>query len=96
MGVQFDNVLLENNIFSTKGVVNFINADTSVGVSKLLLKHNVYYSYSGITILNMAKRKFSTINAWLGANKQQEDNGQSLMQVNQPFYRGKQVPCKSF
>ncbi|HNP22295.1 MAG TPA: right-handed parallel beta-helix repeat-containing protein [Panacibacter sp.] len=87
MGVQFDNVLLENNIFSTKGVVNFINADTSVGVSKLLLKHNVYYSYSGNYNFKYGERKFSTINAWLGANKQQEDNGQSLMQVN-PFFTG--------
>lgn len=96
MGVQFDNVLLENNIFSTKGKVNIISADTSIAAARLLLKHNVYYSFSGEYYFNYGAKKFTSVNAWLAANKEQEQGGKLLMQTNPMFAGEKQLPVKRF
>ncbi len=72
MGQNFENVIIANNIITSRGDVYIMNADSSIHESALLLLHNNYYSYSNQYNLHWGKKKFKTIQAWSRENPAQE------------------------
>ncbi|WP_052273139.1 right-handed parallel beta-helix repeat-containing protein [Flavihumibacter solisilvae] len=72
LGPHFKNVILANNIIVTKGDVNLISADTTVGVSAFRLVNNQYYSKSNTYPVQWGRKKYNNVVGWLKENPGQQ------------------------
>lgn len=82
LGPHFKNVVIANNIFVTKGNVNFINSDSILKNTKAFLLHNNYYSYNNRYVFQYGATTFSSLNEWLNANAGQERENKKVMYLN--------------
>jgi hypothetical protein len=81
IGPHFKNVVIANNIFATKGNINFITSD-SLRKKAAYLLHNNYYSYSSRYDFKYAAKTFSSLEQWLYANAGQEREGDKIVLSN--------------
>ena len=82
MGPHFKNVVIANNIFVTKGNVNFINSDSIIKKPAAYLLHNNYYSYSNRYIFKYVSTSFPSLQEWLNKNPEQEKADNKTMCLN--------------
>jgi len=82
MDPHFKNVVIANNIFVTKGNVNFINSDSIIKKSAAYLLHNNYYSYSDNYVFKYGSTSFSSLQEWLNNNMGQEHTGDRVTYMN--------------
>jgi hypothetical protein len=82
IGTHFKNVVIANNIFVTKGNVNFINSDSIIKKHAAYLLHNNYYSYSNTYVFKYGSISFSSLQEWQNNNVDQEHTGDRVMFMN--------------
>ena len=88
MGPHYQNVVVANNIFVTRGNVNVINSDTAVHTSALLLLHNNYFSYTNQYNFEWGKKKFNSLQSWFRENLFQEKwQGKPLWMNINPLFK---------
>jgi len=93
IGPNYQNVVVANNIFVTKGSVNAISSDTAINTSALLLLHNNYFSYTNQYNFEWGKKKFNSLQSWFRENLFQEKwRGKSMwMNINPLFKEQKEL-----
>jgi hypothetical protein len=82
IGPNFKNVIIANNIFATKGNVNFITSDLFTNSTAAHLLHNNYYSYSNQYIFKYGSTSFSSLQEWQKNNEDQEKANNKTVYMN--------------
>ncbi|HEX5150391.1 MAG TPA: right-handed parallel beta-helix repeat-containing protein [Parafilimonas sp.] len=82
IGPNFKNVIIANNIFVTKGNVNFINSDLTINTAAAYFLHNNYYSYSNQYVFKYGPTTFFSLQEWLENNADQERTNSEAVHLN--------------
>ncbi|HRH60243.1 MAG TPA: right-handed parallel beta-helix repeat-containing protein [Chitinophagaceae bacterium] len=87
----FSSTVIANNIFVTKGNVNFLNSDTAISKEQLLMLHNNYFSTTGNYNFKVGSKNFTSLTDWAAFSVAQEKwNGEAMyINADPGFYRDK-------